>query len=64
MALVPNQNSLLGLIYMRLRGSGVMWMSYLPMALATKVKMNSRRNMMDMITAGFFFKKFAHTLFQ
>ena len=41
-----------------------MWMSYLPMALATKVKMNSSRNMMDMITAGFFLRKLAHTLFQ
>ena len=64
MALVPNQYSLLGVMYMRLMGSGAMWMSYLPMALATKVKMNSRRNMMDMITAGFFFKKLAQTLLQ
>ena len=41
-----------------------MWMSYLPMALATKVKMNRQIKMTLITTADFFFRKFAHTLFQ
>ena len=41
-----------------------MLMSYFPMAEAMKVKMNSIMNRIDMNTADFFFKKFAHTLFQ
>jgi hypothetical protein len=64
MALVPNQYSPLGSMKARFRGSGAMSIVYFPIAEATKVKMNSRMKMTDMISAGRFLIKLAQTLFQ